>query len=138
MDTREDSAETGNSAKGNQGAQDGIRLVLSRDNVGRSRPLDRLPSATDGAPINQIKLKRYVVMVIVTKYLAPTNNKGARVQAKSDQGEKVIIPWEHALSSFQNHEEAVKQLVARITYKGDVIISNYENGLIAVIGGFKL
>jgi hypothetical protein len=58
--------------------------------------------------------------------------------AKSNFGEKVIIPWEYALSSFQNHEEAVKQLVVRIAHKGDVIISNYENGLIAVIGGFKL
>jgi hypothetical protein len=58
--------------------------------------------------------------------------------AKGEFGEKVIIPWSYALSAFQNHEEAVRQLVARITYKGDVIISNYEKGLIAVIGGFKL
>jgi hypothetical protein len=54
MDTREDSATTGNSAKGNQSAQGGNGLVLSRDSVGRSRPLDRLLGATDGAQINQL------------------------------------------------------------------------------------
>ena len=77
-------------------------------------------------------------MVITTKYLAPTNTMGARVQAKSDQGEKVTAPWEHGISAYQNHAQAIRKLLAQMNFRDDATVSHYEKGLIAIIGGFKL
>jgi hypothetical protein len=78
-------------------------------------------------------------MVIITQYLAPTTNKGARVQAKNDLGEKIVIYWDHSISAFLNHQEAIKQLIANLDYcNGNAVVSQHEKGLIAIIGGFKL
>lgn len=46
---------------------------------------------------------------IVTKYLGPTNTRGARVKATADAG-SVIIGWDHALNSDQNHTRAARKL----------------------------
>jgi hypothetical protein len=63
---------------------------------------------------------------------------GARVQAKSDQGEKVTAPWEHGISAYQNHAQAIRKLLAQMNFRDDATVSHYEKGLIAIIGGFKL
>jgi hypothetical protein len=76
-------------------------------------------------------------MVIVTKYLAPTTNKGARVQAKSSQGKKVVLPWDYALSTYHNHERALKQLIDRMDLVEDTVIAKEEEGLLVVICGYK-
>lgn len=39
---------------------------------------------------------------IQTKYLSPTNTRGARIVAKAYAGRK-IYDWDHALNTEQNH-----------------------------------
>ena len=46
---------------------------------------------------------------IKTKYLSPTNHKGTRVKAQADAG-SVIVEWDHALESSENHAAAAQML----------------------------
>ena len=46
---------------------------------------------------------------ITTKYLAPTNYRGARVKASAQSG-SITLPWDHALSPVNNHRAAAEAL----------------------------
>jgi hypothetical protein len=46
---------------------------------------------------------------ITTKYLGPTNTKGARVVARSVKGKRVV-PYDSALSARENHHAAAAEL----------------------------
>lgn len=47
----------------------------------------------------------YPRQAITTKYLGPTNNRGARVKATAEAG-SIVVSWDHALDSFENHARA--------------------------------
>lgn len=47
------------------------------------------------------------MIAILTKYLGPTNYRGARIKAYS-KNRSVTIPYDHALSDEMIHFEAVK------------------------------
>ena len=49
---------------------------------------------------------------IETKYLGPTNTKGARVKASCQVG-SVTIPWDHALDPVANHAAAARALIRK-------------------------
>lgn len=49
---------------------------------------------------------------IVTRYLAPTNVKGARIVAECERG-KVIIDYPHEFSGVECHIAAVSHLLAK-------------------------
>ena len=51
------------------------------------------------------------MQAIVTKYLGPTNSRGARVKATCQAGSKTI-PWDYALDVAANHD-AVAHALAR-------------------------
>jgi hypothetical protein len=56
---------------------------------------------------------------IVTKYLAPTNTKGARVKATASLARpSVTIPWDSAWSVERNHEFAAQVLRERLGWSG--------------------
>jgi hypothetical protein len=46
---------------------------------------------------------------IVTKYLGPTNIKGARIKATCD-AKTIIHDWNHALNTEWNHRQAATKL----------------------------
>ena len=52
-------------------------------------------------------------MAIVTKYLPPTNYRGARVKAKADAG-SVTLSWDYELGVPENHRAAALALMARL------------------------
>lgn len=54
---------------------------------------------------------------IVTKYLGPTNFRGARVKATADAG-SVIIPWNDALNVDENHDAAARALAIKFGWSG--------------------
>lgn len=54
---------------------------------------------------------------IATKYLGPTNHRGARVKATCDAG-SVVVAWDHALSVPANHEAAARALARRLDWTG--------------------
>jgi len=47
---------------------------------------------------------------IFTKYLGPTNTKGARVKAVSASGVSETLDWNHSIDPFDNHQAAVDKL----------------------------
>jgi hypothetical protein len=50
------------------------------------------------------------MQAIVTKYLCPTNSRGARVKATCQAG-SMTVAWDHALNATDNHREAGMALV---------------------------
>lgn len=49
---------------------------------------------------------------ILTKYLGPTNHRGARIKAWCSGGQ-LIMPWDHSLSVESNHAAAGQALVKK-------------------------
>lgn len=49
---------------------------------------------------------------IVTRYLGPTDHRGARVKASAQAG-SVTVSWDDALDTDQNHERAAMALAKR-------------------------
>ncbi len=43
---------------------------------------------------------------IVTKFLGPTNTRGARVKATLPSGKSATVSWDHGSRSEDNHREA--------------------------------
>jgi hypothetical protein len=58
----------------------------------------------------------YALQAITTKYLAPTNSRGARVKATAAAG-SITIPWDHALDPCANHYAAALALTDRMEWK---------------------
>lgn len=50
---------------------------------------------------------------IVTKYLGPTDHKGARVKARCQAG-SVIVGWDSDVDANDNHNQAVSVLTHRL------------------------
>lgn len=57
------------------------------------------------------------MQAITTKYLGPTNNRGARVKAKCQAG-SVTIAWDHSKDSDENHDAAAKALAVKLGWLG--------------------
>ena len=57
-------------------------------------------------------------MTITTKFIGPTNWRGARVKATSTSGASVTIPWDHALGIDENHERAADALARKLDHAG--------------------
>lgn len=58
------------------------------------------------------------MIAIHTKYIGPSNVRGSRIKAYtaswgSNKGFSVTVPYNHALSGYAVHFEAVKALVAK-------------------------
>ena len=62
--------------------------------------------------------RRMMFQAIVTKYLGPSNVRGARVKATADAG-SVILSWDHALNADENHAKAAYALRDRFGWNGD-------------------
>lgn len=54
---------------------------------------------------------------ITTKFLAPTNHKGARIKASADAGH-VTVDWDYSLNVEGNHKAAAKALVSHLGWSG--------------------
>lgn len=57
---------------------------------------------------------------ILTKYLGPTNTRGARVKAYAQAG-SVTIPWSDELDVDANHLKAATCLAFKFGWKGTLI-----------------
>ena len=58
-----------------------------------------------------------VTQAIETKYLGPTNTKGARIKA-SAWGGSVTIGYDYALDAQGNHKAAADALIAKLGWTG--------------------
>ena len=55
---------------------------------------------------------------IITKYVGPTNHKGARVIARTGSGVKITVSWDHALDVPENHLAAARALAEKLNWDG--------------------
>jgi hypothetical protein len=59
--------------------------------------------------------------MLVTKYLGPTNTKGARIKVSTVSGwiykKYFMIPWDYDLSERENHDNACKIALRRLIPK---------------------
>jgi hypothetical protein len=55
---------------------------------------------------------------IETKYLGPSNVRGARVKATAEAG-SVTLGWDHALNSEGNHRKAAEALCEKFNWLGE-------------------
>jgi hypothetical protein len=68
-----------------------------------------------------------MLQAIVTRYHGPTNHKGARVSARAEAG-RVVLPWDYALNTDDNHKAAAQALADRMGWTVDA-------GYPALVGG---
>jgi len=54
---------------------------------------------------------------ITTKFLGPTNSRGARVKAVAEAG-SVTVNWDYSLGIEGNHTSAAKALAAKLEWDG--------------------
>jgi hypothetical protein len=75
---------------------------------------------------------RSYTMYITTKYLNPTNNKGARIKATASTGDThtLTIPYDHALSASGCHSAAARELAVFLEFKGELVVVPTETGYI--------
>jgi hypothetical protein len=67
---------------------------------------------------------------IATKFIGPTNHRGARVKAYCQAGE-FTMPWDYALGVEDNHRKAATFLLDRLGWDG-----NYHGGAMWHITGY--
>ncbi len=68
---------------------------------------------------------------IQTKYLGPTDNRGARVKAMCDAGSHTV-PWDHAADVTDNHTLAAKALADRLGWVGQWLGGALGDGYVYV------
>ena len=59
----------------------------------------------------------YMRQAIATKYIGPSNVRGARVKASAEAG-SVTLPWDHALNVDRNHAKAAETLARKFKWEG--------------------
>lgn len=52
-------------------------------------------------------------LTVRTTFQGPTDTKGSRICAAGG-GKRLSMPWDHALSSSENHAEAARTLASRV------------------------
>lgn len=55
-------------------------------------------------------------MFIRTRYHGPTNARGSRISATTISGQRVYVPYDHALSTEENHDTAARKAAALTTW----------------------
>jgi hypothetical protein len=65
------------------------------------------------------------MIAIQTKYLGPTNTKGARIKAFTCNGHSAIIDYDYALNDELLHFEAVKALKEKYKLSWDISEMTY-------------
>lgn len=59
-----------------------------------------------------------MTQAIVTRWLGPTNTKGARIRATTDAG-SVSVPYDHALDADANHSKAAAFAAKKLQWFGE-------------------
>lgn len=67
---------------------------------------------------------------IVTKYIGPTNTKGARVKASDMDGNSVIVSYDHA--SINPHRHAATALCEKMGWTGKLAEGGMGSGNVYV------
>ena len=64
---------------------------------------------------------------IKTKFHGPTNYNSARVSANDEDGNRIILSWDHALDTKENHRAAAKALCKKMNWDGGLITGSLRD-----------
>lgn len=64
---------------------------------------------------------------IETKYIGPTNSRGARIKASAQAG-SVTVPWDDGLDVDANHDRAAQALARKLNWTGKLIGGGLKRG----------
>jgi hypothetical protein len=67
------------------------------------------------------------MQAIVTKFIAPSNVKGSRINASAQAG-SVTLHWDHALNPEDNHCAAALALATKYDWDGEWIGAQLPDG----------
>ncbi len=70
--------------------------------------------------------KPFATQAIVTRYLGPTNYKGARIKATCARG-SVVISYPHELNQDERHDFAASALVAKFVKEDAAKYGTHKN-----------
>jgi len=65
---------------------------------------------------------------ILTKYLGPTNFKGARIKAYDGDGNSITISFDYGLNSEDRHKKAAVALCEKMDWSADLVGGGIKNG----------
>jgi len=71
------------------------------------------------------------MQAITTKYLSPTNHRGARISARCAAG-SCALPWDYALNPQENHRAAAMALARRFKWSGRWVSGDTAEGTVWV------
>lgn len=69
---------------------------------------------------------------IVTKFLGPTNTRGARIKATSESGESLTISYDYSARSADLHASAAEKLARKLAWGGKWIGGGIKGGYVFV------
>ena len=75
-----------------------------------------------------------MTQAILTKFLGPTDHRGARVKATCDAG-SVTIAWDYAHDPVRNHELAAEALCKKLGWAYPMVQGGIGNGYAFVFTG---
>ena len=77
------------------------------------------------------------MQAIQTRYLAPTNTRGARIKAWAAAG-SITIGYPYELSSQACHRKAAEALAAKFQWESELLGGQLENGDYAFVWAHEL
>lgn len=74
------------------------------------------------------------MIAITTKYLSPTNSRGARIKAFTSNGHQLTIGYPYDLNPTEAHAKAAVTLARRMgwTYGGKLVSGGIKGGYVFV------
>ena len=67
------------------------------------------------------------MQAIITKYIEPTNVRGARIKATAAAG-NVTIPFPHELNLYERHEKAARALLDKLGWDFELASGDLPDG----------
>ncbi len=69
---------------------------------------------------------------IITRYLGPTNHRGARIRATTASGQALTVQINHSYSDGRCHAEAALELCKRLEWSGELVSGGTREGYVFV------
>ena len=82
-------------------------------------------------PQTRAKVHHASRQAIETRYLGPTNYRGARIVAVAPAG-RLVISWDHELSVDENHAKAAQLFADRYNWGGSWVGGGTRTGQVFV------
>lgn len=76
------------------------------------------------------------MQAICTKFKGATDRTGSRIIATTGSGgDRISVPYDHALRSDDAHKKAAKALMKKMGWKGTLMCGSLQKGYCCVITG---